>query len=105
MIAMYKVGVVGDKDSVLAFKALGIDVYTPIGAKEIEKTVHRLAKESYGVIFITESLAMLIPDTLKEYEGGMIPSIVLIPNNRGTLNIGMDKINENMEKAVGTNIF
>ena len=47
----------------------------------------------------------MIPDTLKEYEGGMIPSIVLIPNNRGTLNIGMDKINENMEKAVGTNIF
>lgn len=27
---MYKVAVIGDKDSILAFKALGVEVYTAI---------------------------------------------------------------------------
>lgn len=31
--------------------------------------------------------------------------ITLIPSNRGSLNIGMSKIDENIEKAIGTNIL
>lgn len=104
-MVMYKIGVVGDKDSVLAFKALGIDVYTPIGEQEIKNTVNQLAKDNYGVIFITENLAEKIPTTVQKYEEEIIPSIVLIPSNQGTLNIGMDKISKNIEKAVGTNIL
>jgi len=34
---MYKIGVVGDKDSILAFKALGIDVYPAVDLKKQEK--------------------------------------------------------------------
>lgn len=102
---MYKVGVIGDKDSVLAFKALGVDVLTPLTDQEIRKSLDSLAKDGYGVIFITEELAMKVSETIKKYEGDVVPSIVLIPNNKGTLGEGMRKINENVEKAVGTNIF
>ena len=35
---MYKkIGVVGDKDSVLAFKALGIDVFPVVELRKLEK--------------------------------------------------------------------
>jgi V/A-type H+-transporting ATPase subunit F len=102
---MFKVGVIGDKDSVLAFKALGVDVFTVWEEEEARKTVDTMARNNYGVIFITEQIANLIPDTVDRYDKEIIPAVILIPSNQGTLNIGMDRINENVEKAVGSNIL
>ncbi|HCO18878.1 V-type ATP synthase subunit F [Gudongella oleilytica] len=102
---MYKVGVVGDKDSVLAFKALGVDVNTVTDREEARRIVDTMARSNYGVIFITEQIASLIPDTIERYDKEIIPAVILIPSNQGSLNIGMNRINENVEKAVGSNIL
>lgn len=102
---MYKVAVVGDKDSILAFKALGIDVFSVLDKDEARRTVDGISAKGYGVIFITEQIASLIPETIERYNDQVIPSIILIPSNQGTLNIGMERINKNVEKAVGTNIL
>ncbi len=50
MIRMYKVAVLGDRDSVLGFKALGLDVYPVTTAEEARKKLHELAKEDVAVI-------------------------------------------------------
>ena len=100
-----KIGVVGDKDSVLAFKALGIDVFPVIGNDEARKTVDRLAKNDYAVIFITEQVAVGIEETIERYTREILPAVILIPSNQGTLNIGMKRISDNVEKAVGVNIL
>jgi len=105
VIYMYKVAVVGDKDSILGFKALGIDVFPVIEKDEARRVVDTLARDKYGIIFITEQTASLIPDTIERYNNQMLPAVILIPSNQGTLNIGMDMINKNVEKAVGTNIL
>ncbi len=102
---MYKVGVVGDKDSVLAFKALGVDVHTVTNENMARRTIDTLAKNQYGVIFVTEQIASMIPDTIGRYDREIIPAVILIPSNQGTLNIGMDRINKSVEKAVGVNIL
>lgn len=102
---MYKVAVVGDRDSVLAFRALGIHVYTAYDAKEARQTVDRIAKEGYGIIFITEQMAQKIPETIERYNNKVVPAIILIPSNQGSLNIGLSRIDKNVEKAVGANIL
>jgi len=102
---MYKVAVVGDKDSILGFKALGVDVFPVFDKDEARRIVDTIARENYGIIFITEQMASLIPDTIERYNNEIIPAVILIPSNQGTLNIGMDRINSNVEKAVGTNIL
>ncbi|TJX13186.1 V-type ATP synthase subunit F [Tissierella creatinini] len=102
---MFKIAVVGDKDSVLAFKALGVDVFTVYDADEARKTVDTIARDRYGIIFITEQIASMIPETIGRYDKEIVPTIILIPSNQGTLNIGMDIINENVEKAIGSNIL
>lgn len=49
---MYKkIGVVGDKDSVLAFKAIGIDVFPVVEADEARIAVDKMAMNGYAVIF------------------------------------------------------
>ncbi|MCM1990621.1 MULTISPECIES: V-type ATP synthase subunit F [Oceanirhabdus] len=102
---MYKIGVVGDKDSILAFKAIGIEVYPVVGAEESRKTIDRLARDKYGIIFVTEQVAAEIPDTIERYDKTMLPAVILIPSNQGSLNIGMKRISDNVEKAVGVNIL
>lgn len=102
---MYKVGVVGDRDSVLAFRALGVEVSTAANPEEARRAVDSMAMNGFGVIFITEQLAVTIPETIDRYNSQMIPAVILIPSNQGTLNIGMDRINKNVEKAIGSNIL
>jgi len=105
VIYMFKVAVVGDKDSILAFKALGVDVFSVYDSDEARRTVDTIARNNYGIIFITEQIASLIPDTIERYDKEIIPAVILIPSNQGTLNIGMSRINKNVEKAVGSNIL
>ena len=102
---MFKIAVVGDKDSILAFKALGVDVFSVYNSEEARKIVDTIARNNYGIIFITEQIASLIPDTIERYDKEIIPAVILIPSNQGSLNIGLSRINRNVEKAVGSNIL
>lgn len=102
-----KIGIIGDKDSVLCFRAFGIDVY-PVSVQEAEenrKIVNKLAREGYGLIFITEQVAQSIGDTIERYDKEMAPAIILIPSHAGSLEIGLGRIRKNVEKAVGINIL
>lgn len=104
---MHKIGVVGDKDSVLFFKAVGLDVYPVIEAEveENRKLVDHLARDDYGIIFITEQIAATIGETIDRYKNMTTPGIILIPSNAGSLGIGLARVRDNVERAVGMNIL
>ena len=107
---MHKIGVVGDKDSILSFKALGIDVYPvdvyPVVTKEeARSTIDEMASNNYGIIFVTEQIATMVESTIERYNREVLPAVILIPNNQGSLGIGLKKIDEYVEKAIGSNIF
>ena len=50
---MSKVGIIGDKDSIMGFLALGIDIFPAYTPEEIKKTIHSLAEKEYAIIYIT----------------------------------------------------
>ena len=102
---MYKVGVIGDKDSILGFKALGLDVFPVNNPEEAEQLVHKIVDEEYGVIFITEQLAVDIKDAINVYSEKDLPAIIPIPGNQGSLGIGMAGVKKSVEKAVGADIL
>lgn len=102
---MYKVGIVGEGDSVFIFKLLGIDIFSCNSSEEAKKILDKLVFENYAVIFITETMAKGIEDIIIRYQKRYIPSIVLIPSSKGSLGIGIGNINDNVEKAIGVNIL
>lgn len=102
---MYKIGVVGERDSVIAFLALGIEVRAVEGKDEAMKAVDSMAKEGYGIIFITETTAKDIKETIDRYKNEMVPAIILIPGSQGSLGIGLKAVSDNVEKAVGVDIL
>ena len=103
---MYKIGIIGDRDSVLGFMALGFSVHEVRGVGEAAVTLHRLvAGGEYGVIFITEDLAMAIEEDIAKYKDMPLPAITVIPGGSGSTGYGMANIKSAVERAVGADIL
>ena len=89
MAEIYQIAVVGDWESVMGFRALGLDTYPVTSTEEAKKTVHELAKgEKCAVIYLTEQLAKDMEDVLARYKDAIRPAIILIPGREGSLGIG-----------------
>ena len=54
---MYRIGVIGNRDSVLGFQALGLEVCPAENAEEARQALHRMAKENFAILYLTEQLA------------------------------------------------
>lgn len=104
-MSMSNVAVIGDKDSILCFRAVGIGTFPVSEPTEARVVVRRLVQEKVSVIFITEQMAQGMMDLIDELSRASLPSIVLIPNNQGSLGLGMERIQQTVIKAVGADIF
>ena len=102
---MYKIGVIGDKDSVLGFKAIGMSVFSVTSPQEAGEALERMVDDNYVVIYITEQVANDIMDRIEKYKDRKLPAIILIPGNQGSLGIGMQGIKKSVERAVGADIL
>jgi len=102
---MYKIAVIGDRDSALGFKALGLETVFADSGEEAKFAIQRLAAENCAVIYLTEQLAQEIPDVIDRYSNVSRPAIILIPGKTGSLGIGIEMVNKTVEKAVGSNIL
>ncbi len=100
-----KVGVIGDKDSILAFKAGGLDVFDASDASEAKEYLKQLIKEEYAIIFITEDLAVKNADLLKKAKVKPFPAIVPIPTSKGSTGFGLSGVKKDVEKAIGIDIL
>lgn len=101
---MVKIAVIGDRESVKGFACLGLSVFTceEGQAKSVfEKTVN----EGFGIIYITENLAKLLSEEIKETDKNKSPSVVAIPGLVGNNGIGVNSLKAAVEKAVGSDII
>ena len=101
---MYKLAVMGDADSVLGFQALGLEVCPVSSAEEGHLALHRMAKENYAIIYMTEQLAAKLGPDIARYKDALTPAIILIPGKEGSLGIGMANVKTAVERAVGADI-
>jgi len=102
---MYKVGVIGDRDSVLGFKAVGLSVFPCASADEARKTLHQIIKEHYAIIFITENFAKDMQEAMDQYKDRKLPAIVPIPGMDGNYGVGFEKLKKSVERAIGADIL
>jgi len=102
---MDKIGVIGDAQSVLGFKAFGLDVFAVSKASEAADTLHRIAKEGYGIIYITERFYKDIREEAARYSDLRIPAVIPIPGIDGSYGIGIGNVKKSVERAVGADIL
>ncbi len=96
--------VIGDRESVMLFRVLGVQTIAAETAEETARAIHRLAKEGCSIIYLTEQLARLVPEELARYQARTCPAIIPIPGSRGSDGFGRQQIQSNIYKAVGMDL-
>lgn len=102
---MYKIGVIGEKDAVMGFIALGFSVFPVENKEQAASILADLAEDQYAVIYITEQTAVNIENEINQYRESRFPAIIPIPGVQGSLGIGMLGVKRCVEKAVGADIL
>ncbi len=99
---MYKIAVIGDRESVYGFSCIGMEIFPVYTAEQGRQTLIDLAKQDYGIIYITEALAEECEDVINKYSKSTVPAIILIPGVTGNTGKGMSSVMKSIERAVGS---
>ncbi len=102
---MYKIAVIGDRESVSGFACIGVETF-PVSDKVFaSKKLKELAADDYAVIYVTEALAAEIKDDINKYNDAISPAIILIPGVSGNTGEGMAAVSDRIERAVGSQLI
>ena len=105
---MLKIAVIGSRDTVMGFKALGLDTFpaeTPGEAGKLLRQLTRASEAEYAIIYIEENLAAQIQNEIDRFKDSPSPAIILIPGREGSTGLGLQALHDAVERAVGTNIL
>jgi len=97
VILMFKIGVLGGRETVMGFKALGLDTYPVDDLEEARHVLREITREEeqYAIIYVE----------IDKFKDVPTPAIILIPGRDGSLGMGLQALNSAVERAVGTNIL
>ncbi len=114
----HSIAIIGSKEVVLGFKALGLKAFNALNTEEAVEIMTKLKaetvtdpktneiKSAYAIIFITEELAMNIPEEdYKKLSQDVMPAIVPLPGSKGSTGFSINRLGKMVEQAVGSNIL
>lgn len=102
---MNNVGVVGDRDSVIGFRALSMTVLEAKNPEEAGQHLRNLVAEGFAVIFVTEALAEGNREYLQSIRSQKLPAVIPIPSLTGTTGLGMRQVRESVRRAAGMDLL
>lgn len=103
---MYKIGVIGDKQSVSGFLAVGLAVFPCESVEKAKETLQRLVKsQKYAIVYVTENYCKHMRKELEQYKDTELPAIIPIPGMDGSHGVGVGQAKKAVERAVGADII
>lgn len=98
---------VGSYDSILPFKAIGLDVIviTDENRDSLGQIMNKFARSGYAALFVEESLFASNQEAVDEVNESTDMCIIPVPNQSGSMGVGLNSIRKNVERAVGMDIF
>lgn len=102
---MYRIGVLGDLDSIYGFATLGLEVWPVSDAEDGKRALKEMVGTGFGVIYITESLYGELVEEVTKEKIHRLPAIIPIPGVSGNTGQGMRDVKRLVEQAVGSDII
>lgn len=111
----YKLGIIGNKSSIMLYKSLGVLTF-PVSTKiEAQEKLENLIEEFqdieklnplYAIVFMEESYYKLLPDDLiNKLAKKPLPALIPIPSPQSDdPKFGLKRISKIVERAVGSDI-
>ncbi len=91
-----KLAILGSKNSILGFKAIGLDVFS---------NLQDINLADYGILFITEDWAKKSHQKIDELSSQALPAIITLPSSQGATQEGIRNLKKIVERAVGSDIL
>lgn len=97
----------GGPDTVIGFKALGLDTFAVDSKDEAKRIMNKITDtdSEYAIIYLEENLAEALSNEIKRVKDRPTPAIILIPGREGSIGLGQSALKAAVERAVGTNIL
>lgn len=105
MTESVSIAAIGTSDSVILFNAIGIKTYVIKEIEEVDRIVYELYKAGCKIIYFDEEIYDNISDVIEKYTYQTYPILLPLPMNGESKEVGLKKIKNNVEKAIGINIF
>ena len=102
---MYKIGILGDRDSIYGFATLGLETFPVEDPEEAERMLRTLAAKDYAIIYITEELQEQLSGEIEKYTDQKLPAIIPIPGVSGNTGQGLANVSKLVVQAVGSDIL
>lgn len=104
---MHKIAVMGGRETVMGFKALGLEVFPVAEDEEARDIFKSLAKEDsgYAIIYLEENLYRCLAHEIDKCKDNPTPAVILIPGKDGSLGLGKSALKSAVERAVGSDIL
>ena len=97
--------VMGDTESIKGFAAVGLDIYPCDDPHEAVRRFRSLTGGEYGVIYITEAIFSLLDKEIRKLDEQPLPAVIPIPGLTGDTGIGVRRLSESVERAVGSDLI
>ena len=102
---MSEIAMIGDRDSILGFKALGVTIF-PVNIKsESVEALQDVIRQEYKVAFITEQMAPGPEEIANLIGDRTFPVVTMIPSNRGSTGLAMQRLQMLVRKAAGADVL
>ena len=104
---MLKIAVIGGRETVMGFKALGLDVFPVLGNDEALSVFKKVTKEneSYAIIYVEETFCKALSAEIDRFKDSPTPAVILIPGREGSLGLGQSALQSAVLRAVGSDIL
>lgn len=98
------IAVIGEQAIVKVFRAIGYDCFYETEPEAVIARCQALDTSGYKIILILEKMAVQISKYLDSRAGIAYPIIMPIPDTITHSHYGMQRLKENMEKAMGIKV-
>lgn len=107
MIHMYKIAVMGERNVIVAFSALGLDIFPVENEDEAKETFRSLTKatDKYAIIYLTETYYSALSEEIARFKESVTPAVILIPGAGGSSGIGRTALDSAVIRAIGADIL
>ena len=102
---MYKIAVIGEKESVAGFAVLGLEVFPVERNEEAVDVFKELSKnDEYAILYVTETYEEVLRNRIKACVEQVRPAVILIPGSGADTGIGDSAIDDAVIRAIGAAI-
>ena len=104
---MLKIAVIGGRETVVGFKALGLEAFPVAGDEEAHSAFKKLTRENdnYAIIYVEETYYKALSAEIDKFKDSPTPAIILIPGKEGSLGLGQSALQSAVLRAVGSDIL